>query len=1444
MNTRLLQTKSKKYIFLVSSLFLLSAVPYFAGSGLDRAEPLDRYLNLNFPATLPQGLPYVPVYTNLTFDSPLTFNEVPTGNKIIIGQRDGRIYWFDKVPNVSTKNMLLDLSAKVGVVWDGGFLGLALHPKFGTPGFNYFYTWYTTEDANSNDFPNMYTTQSCNSEEYWGNFLVLARYEADPNTLNTQESSEQILLKLRMYGTTHRGGGLVFGDDGFLYLTTGDQTAFKKSQDITNNLDGGVLRLDVDRDSSKSHAPVRTMPADHGFSDEITGNGYWIPNDNPFLSPDGASFEEYYSLGHRNPHRMTKDRATGALYVGEIGGGLHEEINVIKKGKNYGWPLYEGLFRSTFCVPALLNNMAHEEPLTIFPRAVANAIIGGYVYRGSEIPELQGRYICADYGSGEEIFSVDIDTGSYNQLGNFSSTNIISFGEDNDAELYIMKQGVSTLFKLVSKDNPVSTLPKFLSQTGAFKNLNTLEPTDGLIPYDLIESFWSDGATKKRWLGIPNNGSHNSAAEQINYSADDVWNFPIGSVLVKHFELPLNENNPSITKRLETRFSIKASNGNFYFVTYKWNDQQTDAEILTSGLDETINITKADGTVASQKWRYPDNSECITCHNPSSGGTLGTRTRYLNKDYTYPKTGRTGNQLVTLSHLGILDRVITDADTGSLLTSKSIDDATASLDEKARSYLDLNCAYCHSPGTGNRGGFDLRLKLSLSQTQLLTAPPYLSLGIPNEKIVDPGNPATSILYHRANSTDPAIMMPPLAKNKLDAKAIQLLNDWISQLEPDACADRIIMETFDNVPGTTIAELKSSVNFPNSPSRVNDLNEFRIPINVADDYGVRVKGILKAPETGTFYFWVSGDDNVELSLSSDATEGNKTRIAFHNNWSNDGEWNKFPTQKSAGIPLVAGRRYYIEALMNERGGGDNLSVGWRKPSDGNGTVPAELLPCEDFDKFSAPVVVRVSDVVLAPTTISLEVGNTTLLSATVSPENAVDKTVTWSSSNDLVALVDATGKVTAIAEGNATITVRTNDGGYVKTASVTVVDTPTCVVIQEYRINGEWDSGAAEITVNQGDNVFVSMLPNDIGVDIKGPNGRYLQDFDLGAITPAQAGTYTIISEFGCSETLVINVIPDGCPIAGTPCDDNDPTTEDDVEDGNCNCSGNPTATQILCVSIDRGSDDVEQSMRYTNTSIGSRNIQLIADEDGNGGDQTVGLRFNNIAIPAGAIVESAYLQFTVDEVSTMATSLSIRGEAADNPETFKIDDFNVTARPVTSASVTWNPPNWNVVGASGTDQRSPNLASIVQELVSRPGFRQNSSMAFIIRGTGKRTAVAFEEYPAHAAELCIIFSPGPSSFKARLTDNLLESIEEAAIEVALFPNPTSGLLTLDLVHYQNQALQCTLFSSAQQQVFEKRFDDSHEAVEILDLSELADGVYTLMIQNEKGTLSKKVVLLK
>ncbi|MEX0290777.1 MAG: PQQ-dependent sugar dehydrogenase [Flavobacteriaceae bacterium] len=779
----MLSLKSRLWIIVVFSLLLLAAVPIARGPGLTNIAPVEKYLNGTFPSRSPSPLPYQPVFPNLSFDSPLAFAMHPYQNKIIVGQRDGKIYWFNKQDQVSTKSLIIDLSNEVGVVWDGGFLGFALHPEFGLGSKNYFYTYYTTKDQNGNDFPNTYTTQNCDNEEYWGNHLMLVRFEADPDTMEVIPDSQTTLIKIRMYGTSHRGGGMLFGKDGFLYLTTGDQTAFRKSQDIINNLDGGVLRIDVDKDPAKSHPPVKNMPDDHGFEDELTGNEYWIPNDNPFLSPSGENFEEYYTMGHRNPHRMTMDMNTGLMYIGEVGGVKHEEVNVVQKGRNYGWPVYEGLSKDNACGDdQLFNNMDHEEPLVAFPRRDANSLTGGYVYQGTEIPELIGKYICADYGNGAEIWAVDTETGLYELLGNFEPSNIISFGQDDEGEVYILKQGVSTLYKLSQRSGEVGEIPQFLSQTGAFESLDDLSPSAGLVAYDLIQPFWSDGAIKKRWMVIPNDGTHDQDSEQIDFSENDPWQFPEGAVLVKHFELPVDDVDPGKTKRLETRFSIKGEDGNFYFVTYKWNETQTDAELLENAMDEEISIQNGAGGTRMQTWHYPSRTECFSCHNTSSGGTLGARTRNLNKQYTYEETGVTSNQLLTLSSLGILNSEIEEADIPNFISAKSLTDTDASLDEKARSYLDVNCAYCHRPGTGNRAEFDLRLKNTLEETHLLTAGYLTSLGIDGEGLLVPGDAAKSILYQRLLSLDENIMMPPLAKKAIDIEGAALIEAWINNME--------------------------------------------------------------------------------------------------------------------------------------------------------------------------------------------------------------------------------------------------------------------------------------------------------------------------------------------------------------------------------------------------------------------------------------------------------------------------------------------------------------------------------------------------------------------------------------------------------------------------------------------------------------------------------------
>ncbi|WP_179353850.1 PQQ-dependent sugar dehydrogenase [Winogradskyella vidalii] len=785
--------KFKITLAIITSILLFSAVPYFYGPGLTTAQPMGAYLNGKFlPLSTATAEPYRIAYPGLSFFYPITFNEIPSRNKIIIGQLDGQIFSFDidQYEETGVKDLLLDLSGDVGLVSDGGFLGLTIHPDFdaATNPKNYIYVYYATKNAAGENSPpfGQFTTQNCSHFEYEGNFLMLERFEVGSNAMTINPNSRTIIMKNRMYGTGHRGGGLEFGDDGFLYLSIGDQTSWSKAQDITNDIDGGVIRIDVDKDSTKSHAPIRKKPTD-GFADEITGEEYWIPNDNPFLSPDGSNFEEYYSVGLRNPHRMTKDATTGTFYIGDVGLDSNEEINVLNSGgKNFGWPLWEGNDAGPGCVPQLLDNMAHEAPLVAFPATEANSITGGFVYRGTEMPEYIGKYICADFGDGDEMWSVNTTTGAYELIGNFTPGGIISFGQDSANEIYLLPEGNNTpIYKMKSASADYSLFPQTLSATNIFTDMTTLEVANGIVPYDLVESFWSDGALKRRWMAIPNDGTHNSDAEQIEYSENGDWIFPIGSVLIKHFDLPVDDTDSSITKKIETRLSIMGSDGNFYYLTYNWNEAQTDAVLQEVGLDEPVTIATEGGGTRTQTWHFPSNTDCKTCHNNVVSGALGLKARYLNSDYDYTENGTTttANQLVTLSHLGILDETIVDTDTPNILTSKSIYDTNATLDEKARSYLDLNCAYCHRPETGNRANFDLRLFNSLEATNILNAGILSPLGnYADEKIIYPGDSLRSILYHRMNSIDPTVMMPTLSKNVIDQDAVDLIGLWIDQLE--------------------------------------------------------------------------------------------------------------------------------------------------------------------------------------------------------------------------------------------------------------------------------------------------------------------------------------------------------------------------------------------------------------------------------------------------------------------------------------------------------------------------------------------------------------------------------------------------------------------------------------------------------------------------------------
>ena len=192
----------------------------------------------------------------------------------------------------------------------------------------------------------------------------------------------------------------------------------------------------------------------------------------------------------------------------------------------------------------------------------------------SRLPELQGRYIVGDFIQGR-IWAVTLDEGTLSGtktfLTSFSPGNLVTFAQDNDGEVFFTDiYSSGSIYRLERVGDPQPDAPALLSATGAFSNMTSATPAPFWVPYALNQPFWSDGASKFRFIALPNDGTRNTPDEQIGFSATGDWTFPIGTVLMKHFELPLDEADPSITTRLETRFMVLGDDDDWYGLTYRW----------------------------------------------------------------------------------------------------------------------------------------------------------------------------------------------------------------------------------------------------------------------------------------------------------------------------------------------------------------------------------------------------------------------------------------------------------------------------------------------------------------------------------------------------------------------------------------------------------------------------------------------------------------------------------------------------------------------------------------------------------------------------------------------------------------------------------------------------------------------------------------------------------
>ncbi len=769
----------------VFTVFALAA-GLFAPLTNSAQPPLTRVTasSLRLPLTAaPQGYTTARVYPNLSFTQPVALVTPPgETRRLFVVEKTGRIWVIPDVTAATpTRSLFLDLTARItGATSLGderGLLALAFHPDFATNG--QFYLWYT-----------LTTTTSAGTGLH--DRLALFRVSATDANL-ADAASEQPLITQRDEASNHNGGQLAFGPDGYLYLSIGDEGGandqFANAHRIDRDFFAAILRLDVDRRAG-SLAP-NPHPAVHAGT-------YAVPPDNPWVGATtfnglavtpSAVRTEFWATGLRNPWRFAFDPATARLWCADVGQDSREEINLIVRGGNYGWPYREASVTGPRANPPAA--AVFLPPVWEYPRTQGLSITGGFVYRGNRHADLVGRYLFADYLSGR-IWALTPDAANpaspvaadrVQQIAQDNS--IVSFGLDPATGDILLADHAEGAIKRLVPDSATGglALPATLSATGAFTNLATLTPAPGLVAYEPNVSFWSDHATKRRWFALTD------ATARIGFSPTANWSFPSGAIWVKHFDLALTRGDPATARRLETRFLVRTATG-LYGATYRWNDAQTDATLVPeAGADATFTITE-NGTTRPQTWHFPGRADCLTCHIDAGGLALSFNTRQLNRPHTFP--GGTANQLTALALAGYLDATTSAAPPApaTLPALASAGDLSAPLEARARSYLDANCSACHQPGGPALGTLDARARTPLSLAGLVHGPLLDSAGDPSHRVIVPGDPARSQLLARI-STPGTRRMPPLATNERDLAGEALLTQWIAALAAPRAPSRLI-----------------------------------------------------------------------------------------------------------------------------------------------------------------------------------------------------------------------------------------------------------------------------------------------------------------------------------------------------------------------------------------------------------------------------------------------------------------------------------------------------------------------------------------------------------------------------------------------------------------------------------------------------------------------------
>ena len=732
------------FSFLLKIILLLAA-GLAVGPGLARAAGDERPFGIEqrIPWTTSRvigspepPLPYMveKTFTNVHLQAPIFAIAEPGTDSILVVQqnnekeRPAKILRLPDQPNTDQVETLLEVTNRL-------VYSVTFHPGYRTNGWLYVFSNGPTSAPERTNRISRFTVARA------------APYACDP-------ASERSVIEWHSSG--HDGGGLVFGQDGMLYLSSGDGTSdsdgWVTGQDLSD-LDGGVLRIDVDHPEG-THA-------------------YSVPKDNPFVSLKGAR-PEIWAYGLRNPWRMAIDRDTGQIWVGNNGQDLWETAHLIRRGENYGWSVYEGshpfyLNRKLGPTPAVLPTIEHSH-------AEARSLTGGIVYYGETVPELNGAYIYGDYSTGT-IWGTR-HNGSrltwHKELAG-SRLQIAAFATDQRGDLLIVDHG-GGLYRLVRapEQAPAPKFPARLSDTGLFISTREHQLDPGLIPYSVNAPGWADGAFIERFIGLPDD-------TRIDYTPSGGWNLTNGAVLVQTLSLEREPGHPESRRRIETRI-LTRQNNQWAGYSYAWAENQSDAELVGGkGGEIVLESRRANGGAQRQVWRYPSRAECLACHSRAANFVLGLSELQMNKAHDYGAVR--DNQLRTLEHIGVFNKPLPKPPSELPKVANPYDPGET-LETRARSYLHANCSPCHVEAGGGNSKMELGFTTPAERMNLFSArPQHDTFGIDNAMLIAPGDPNRSILYQRLSRRGRG-QMPPLVTALADERAVALFRDWIRGLKPD------------------------------------------------------------------------------------------------------------------------------------------------------------------------------------------------------------------------------------------------------------------------------------------------------------------------------------------------------------------------------------------------------------------------------------------------------------------------------------------------------------------------------------------------------------------------------------------------------------------------------------------------------------------------------------